>query len=376
MPNELEAVTDARSDRDRIAKSVLISLLIALGAGLLLAALHNVHFWTTSLLWAGACFAIGFLIGFLFGIPRTLQARNDDAPTQPKSNNEKNDEENALGRGFGQRVNTNLEEISDWLTKILVGLGLSEIRFVPAKLQSAATYVSAGLGGAGEEGFALSIISYFSVAGFLAGYLLTRLFLQRAFFRADVWWRQFISKIKELRDSTDELRKRTDRVSARTTRALHANSDINTALRDLDAAGENKGEAYTLLLEGHVKRLNEYRHDFPTSRPLFITMGRLYRKLGKLDDAIAVLDEFIKNKQAANERDDFLADAFYNRACYKSLKATQEPDAAAKKQLLESALEDLAQALSIAPQLKGVAGADADFIPLHPMEQFNRLTTT
>src|SRR5215207_3296326 len=57
----------------------------------------------------GAAFGVGALVGFLFGIPRRFQREGSDP---------------ALG---GLVVNTNLEQISDWLTKIIVGVGLVEI---------------------------------------------------------------------------------------------------------------------------------------------------------------------------------------------------------------------------------------------------------
>ncbi len=64
-------------------------------------------------LWALAYCAAGFLVGFLFGIPRVLQGEDVLPGQQPE---------------YRQRVNTNLEQISDWLTKIIVGLGLVELR--------------------------------------------------------------------------------------------------------------------------------------------------------------------------------------------------------------------------------------------------------
>src|SRR6185503_13654313 len=52
--------------------------------------------------------AVGALLGFVFGIPKTLQSNAPPA---------------ADGKAAYQ-VNTNLEQISDWLTKMLVGVGL------------------------------------------------------------------------------------------------------------------------------------------------------------------------------------------------------------------------------------------------------------
>ncbi len=136
-----------------------------------------------AMLWAAAWFMAGFLAGFLFGVPKVA---GNEGTTPP-----------AAGAGqatpgafsFAQRPNTNLEQISDWLTKIIVGLGLVELRRAPDHLKSAATWVAESLSTIGAPNhaavsFAGSLIVYFSILGFLAGYLLTLLFLAGAFGRA------------------------------------------------------------------------------------------------------------------------------------------------------------------------------------------------
>ncbi len=66
------------------------------------------------LLLAAACLAGGGAIGFLFGLPRAEKFRY----VKPDVNGE------GSPRNFGYADNTNLEEVSDWLTKIIVGLSL------------------------------------------------------------------------------------------------------------------------------------------------------------------------------------------------------------------------------------------------------------
>jgi hypothetical protein len=78
-------------------------------------------------------------------------------------------------------VNTNLEEISDWLTKIIVGVSLVELQKAQVKLQQAAGFIAQTLGGSSQTSFAYGLMVYFSICGFLGSYLLTRLYLQRAF---------------------------------------------------------------------------------------------------------------------------------------------------------------------------------------------------
>ena len=88
---------------------------------------HKIDDKFTPMLWALACLASGGIIGFLFGIPRVLQDIN--APTiMPKNNEEDKDSANTSKSSYRMQVNTNLEQISDWLTKIIVGVGLIELR--------------------------------------------------------------------------------------------------------------------------------------------------------------------------------------------------------------------------------------------------------
>jgi hypothetical protein len=136
----------------------------------------------TSSLWASAWFMAGFLAGFLFGVPKVV---GDATPVAPAGGSVAGSQ----ARAFAQRPNTNLEQISDWLTKIIVGLGLVELRSMPGHLKQAATWVAQTLTTNGVPtgtvvSFAGSLIVYFAIIGFLAGYLLTLLFLAGAFGRA------------------------------------------------------------------------------------------------------------------------------------------------------------------------------------------------
>jgi hypothetical protein len=118
----------------------------------------------------------GGLLGFLFGIPRTLQA---EAAPLPASGNGHN------GNGTSYRPNTNLEQISDWLTKMLVGIGLIEIHPIADNVSDLARKVADSIGGDGAHVFAFGLLVYFSICGFLLGYLWTRLFLPVAFRHSD-----------------------------------------------------------------------------------------------------------------------------------------------------------------------------------------------
>jgi len=134
------------------------------------------------LLWAGACTTIGWLTGFLFSVPRALQAETEREKLQT-SGRERLQTSGVAATfepsRYELRINTNLEQISDWLTKILVGLGLTQLDAIPSKLHDAAAYIATGFGGAQDAPFALAIILYFSVVGFMGGYILTRVYFSR-----------------------------------------------------------------------------------------------------------------------------------------------------------------------------------------------------
>jgi arginine exporter protein ArgO len=191
---------------------LLVGLLVAhavFGIGLLLSVGPA---WPLALLWSGACAISGNLIGFLFGVPRTSNDDHEvrrDTVVQSRSldgtdgSTETNTEAHtrqvqhpayapADADEYHLSVNTNLEQVSDWLTKILVGVGLTQIHSLPSQLMRAAVFIANGFGGTQFQlGLALALLIYFPVLGFLSGYLCTRLFLQPAFRR---WDRSFTKR--------------------------------------------------------------------------------------------------------------------------------------------------------------------------------------
>jgi hypothetical protein len=121
----------------------------------------------TCLLIAGACFVSGAFTGFLFGIPRIINSsyyRND-----------KNKSDNVIVH------NDNLVQISDWLTKIIVGIALTEIYKIPTFLNRIGEKISPTINPAhiNEKSsiiIAIAIVLYFLILGFLAVYFWTRIY--------------------------------------------------------------------------------------------------------------------------------------------------------------------------------------------------------
>lgn len=121
---------------------------------------------------AGAAWMAGILLGFIFGLPQA--AKGDTHRTSPEI-----ESNHAAAHAQGP---TNLEQIADWLTKLLLGAGLTQITKIPGKLDSLASYIGKGMGdGEIYKLLALAICIFFFSCGFLFGYLWGRLFMPHAF---------------------------------------------------------------------------------------------------------------------------------------------------------------------------------------------------
>jgi hypothetical protein len=132
--------------------------IMALGAVFLIAYSGLSRLTASWMLCGGAFFAVGMTTGFIFAIPRASS----------------------------RYVNSNLEVISDWLTKIIVGVGLTEMRSIPSGLRYLARFVAGGDQSSGQDqAFATFVMLYFFFGGFVAAYLETRVFLSGAFHRSD-----------------------------------------------------------------------------------------------------------------------------------------------------------------------------------------------
>jgi tetratricopeptide (TPR) repeat protein len=221
-------------------------LSVFLGAGLAFVWLEQtlLHGFRSSspwaaLLWGLAFLSFGALIGFLFGIPRSP---NGGPPATPVATNKPPSLETAApeASGNGQSaptstVNTNLEQISDWLTKIIVGATLVQFQKVPEAINRAATFIGNSLGGPDEKFFAGGLLVYFVIFGFLGSYLLTRLYLQPVFAKAATLP---ISKAEreEIAQAPIAVRSATPQLTADAQKAVKRLLDIN--LDELSSAGD------------------------------------------------------------------------------------------------------------------------------------------
>lgn len=318
---------------------------------------------------------LGSLLGLLFGVPRALA---HDTPVK-KGANPSDDSSGAgadgsqvvthSGNAPGYAGNTNLEQVSDWLTKILLGAGLTQLGRVPSGLGALATYLSPGLGGGPEaKPFAVSLVLFGLLSGFFVGFLSARLLLGRAFQRAD----QLANVYAKTTNEIQQL----DPLSATRTGAVP-----DAAAEDYSP--EKRRDAKNLYQR--VVRVEDATDDQAFSRDQYLRVAQQLIGARLWDEAVATLEEAFnanprdpsplvyagairsRHQNAYDEAErlyfralavkpDF-ADAFYNLACNEVRR--RRPDAA--RAYLE-------RAFSIAPGLREYAKTDDvwDSVRDHP----------
>ena len=165
-----------RNDNSRSKWRFYLGISIAAGVGAV--ALHTggnsqARDFSAGFLLAGASLFFGVLVGFIFGIPKTSKPSADSSnPVQGNTD-------------VAYSLNTNLEEISDWLTKMLVGVGLVQLTAIPGYISRIASYWETSIGRHFPAAYVAALIAFFSLTGFLIGYLWTRLALIGDFIEQD-----------------------------------------------------------------------------------------------------------------------------------------------------------------------------------------------
>jgi len=148
----------------------------------------------------------GGILGFIFGVPRSAQNTNGAQATaaaaSTTSGSTSNDQPAAAAvqtvRPYDP--NTNLEQISDWLAKIIVGVGLTQIPQIEQRFDRLASVLAAGYHCDYDclpilKAYAGAIVIFFSICGFMAVYLWARIYLLKQLSDQD----KFLSLNKEMR---------------------------------------------------------------------------------------------------------------------------------------------------------------------------------
>lgn len=190
-----------------------------------------------AILIALATFIVGFFTGTLFGMPKRNSVNEGD-----------------------YTLNNSLVEISDWLTKIIVGLGLVNLKQVPKYLMSLGKYVSDASNSKGQslDVFAMSIVVYFAIFGLYIGYNYMRLILSQKYKQADdVLLKRALEEkkqeTKELQTKIQEKDRQTDALIKEANQPVTSHLDI-TSEPYLD---EMKRKAIEKLKKGIVSNGND-----------------------------------------------------------------------------------------------------------------------
>ncbi|HEY2452126.1 MAG TPA: hypothetical protein VGI71_05830 [Scandinavium sp.] len=260
-------------DDDLLIVNSAIFPLIGLGLIAIIAIHFNIPLGGF-LLWVMACLAVGAAIGFLFGIPR---AGSKNTPNAKVGNQTAALTPTAATDDYQGRPNTNLEEVSDWLTKIIVGLTLVNVRVIGHHLMGLSHRVAASMGDKipanSLVSLALALILGFTTIGFLCGYLYTRLFLQGAFQRSND---QFYKALDvALKTNTDGFVK--DGVPVVPTPA-----DVTIAKKIKDALPGNNPEAIKPSLDGLVNDYEQARISMPSGDSRTLMMSSISASMRRL----------------------------------------------------------------------------------------------
>jgi hypothetical protein len=295
---------------------------------------------SVGILAAGAALFLGFLLGFIFCIPRTAKptgAAAASSSSDPKDAADSSPHSTAVAFSAVE-TNTNLVDISDWLTKILVGVGLVELNKIPSALSGLADFLAPGLRECdsitcvgSSKSFAIGIVIFFFGAGFLIGYLWTRLYFQRA-----------LSELADLAQRVDK-----SWLDATNSEYLLDEGRLDDAIRAVDEAIRiSPTNARALFAKGRILKRFAQRDGKPGDKAL------LKEALDNVSKAAALLP----NK----------AGPLYNMACYQALLGVDKAEV----------IRNLKRAIQLNPKMGEIASNDDDFISLRDDIDFKGLTGT
>jgi len=336
---------DEQLDRYRMLRRLQLAALI----GVVFIFVYSCRFWRSGsfasifavgMLSAGAFLLVGFLLGFVFGIPRTSRDSGASSPSGPHQAGGAPQGSSLTSSGKSGHgavePNSNLVEISDWLTKIIVGVGLVQLNKIPGKVQDLTAYIGNGLRDCdsqvcklSSEALALGIVIFFFCAGFLIGYLWARLYLQRAF------------------------------------------TDLSLA-NQVDSAWTYADAAYQAFNDGDFDKANEWIDaaisSDPSNAKAHGLKGRILKKLAQKSSVPGdrtLLQQALDHAAQAANLNPTIGGAWYNMACYQALLGQDRT----------KILKDLGRAFEIDPKLKKSAPTDEDLKSLWDDADFKGLTS-
>jgi len=337
---------------------LLFRLHILAAFGCLLIVVYSLQFWATrevlrivgvGILVAGAALLSGFLLGFIFGIPRVGSEKvTAQAAAEPGGAHAAASE----AQSSGVTPNSNLVEISDWLTKIMVGVGLVELNSIPGKLGKLGYYLGPALRPAHCDGSApcsdfigngqaasLVIIVFYFTLGFLWGYVWTRLYFQRdlgglvANLQRDK---------KVLLDVLQRDKQGYELVLAAETTMNEG--EFDKAIQYMDKAlANNPQDGAAWMTKARILKRQAMNAEKPEREKL------LHQALDYANQATKLMPDS--------------GEPLYNKACYQALLGADRNEV----------LDSLKAAFHLNPKLRTVAGGDSDLASVRNDPDFAKL---
>lgn len=133
---------------------------------------------TLALFGAAAC-VVGAFFGFLFGVPRSsVVATEKSSETGNTTESQATVSTQPVSSVTGAGTNTPIEQIADWVTKLLVGATLTQLGKIPDAATALFTAMAGAVGDrASGQAFVGGLTIFSAVMGFVFGWLVTRAYL-------------------------------------------------------------------------------------------------------------------------------------------------------------------------------------------------------
>lgn len=180
----------------------------------------------------------------------------------------------------------------------------------------------------------------------------------------------------------DKIEKASERINKTEERISETINQLELSLKNSQNAVEYSSAiaaAETAMARGTkyndipdaIAKMIAIKQIFPKDRLVHLYLGRLYRRNGELNKAITILREFIRIIEAEGEQslpnsNVDKSDAYFNIACYHSLKAAAAKESGESEEevdrLTREALEALSTSLFIWDENKKFAQRDPDLL--------------
>ncbi len=152
---------------------------------------------------AGASLAAGGLLGFLFGNPRSESISKENNNNVNQEGNETSSK--FISENYGD--NDSLEQISEWLTKILLGAGLAQISSLSKLMSNFATYLQSIANSSTLGVFGVSVAIIYIVCGFIGSYLWARFTIRTELTRRDIKIEQMDERFQQVDNKVNKVNK-------------------------------------------------------------------------------------------------------------------------------------------------------------------------